>query len=154
MSYGRRNVVTNILIVLYGDRYSLDLPWWSLYNVCKCWITMLYTETSLILYVNYISITKFKCKPVTFCCCSVTKSCLSLWDPMDCGMSGFSVLLHLLEFAQTQSIESVMPSTHLILCRPLLLLPSIIPNIRVFFNESAVRIRWPKCAASVLPMNI
>ena len=41
-------------------------------------------------------------------------------------------------------IESVMPSNHLILCRPLLLLPSIFPSIRVFSNESALRIRWPK----------
>ena len=41
-------------------------------------------------------------------------------------------------------IESVMPSSHLILCRPLLLLPSICPSIRVFSNESALRIRWPK----------
>ena len=41
------------------------------------------------------------------------------------------------------SIESVMPSNHLILCRPLLLLPSIFPNIRVFSNESALHIRWP-----------
>ena len=42
------------------------------------------------------------------------------------------------------SIDSVMPSNHLILCRPLLLLPSILPSIRVFSNESALRIRWPK----------
>ena len=42
------------------------------------------------------------------------------------------------------SIESVMPSSHLILCRPLLLLPSIFPSIRVFYNESALCIRWPK----------
>ena len=42
------------------------------------------------------------------------------------------------------SIESVMPSNHLILCHPLLLLPSIFPNIGVFSNESALRIRWPK----------
>ena len=42
------------------------------------------------------------------------------------------------------TIESVMPSNHLILCRPLLLLPSVFPNIRVFSNESAVRIKWPK----------
>ena len=42
------------------------------------------------------------------------------------------------------SIELVMPSNHLILCRPLLLLPSIIPSIRVFSNESVLRIRWPK----------
>ena len=43
------------------------------------------------------------------------------------------------------SIESVMPSSHLILCCPLLLLPSISPSIRVFSNESVLRIRWPKC---------
>ena len=42
------------------------------------------------------------------------------------------------------SIESVMPSNHLILCQPLFLLPSIFPSIRVFSNESALRIRWPK----------
>ena len=42
------------------------------------------------------------------------------------------------------SIESVMPSNHLILCRPLLLLPSIFPSIRVFSNDSVLRIRWPK----------
>ena len=42
------------------------------------------------------------------------------------------------------SIESVMPSNHLILCRPLLLLPSVFPSIRVFSNESVLRIRWPK----------
>ena len=42
------------------------------------------------------------------------------------------------------SIQSVMPSNHLILCRPLLLLPSIFPSIRVFFNESVLCIRWPK----------
>ena len=45
---------------------------------------------------------------------------------------------------KAMSIESVMPSNHLILCRPLLLRPSIFPSIRVFSNESALRIRWPK----------
>ena len=45
-------------------------------------------------------------------------------------------------------IESVMPSNHLILCCPILLLPSIFPNIRVFSNESALHIRWPKCWSS------
>ena len=54
-------------------------------------------------------------------------------------------------------IESVMPSNHLILCHPLLLLPSIFPNIRVFSNESALHIRWPEygvsASTSVLPMN-
>ena len=58
---------------------------------------------------------------------------------------------------KVMSIESVMPSNHLILCRPLLLPPSIFPSIRVFSNESALRIRWPKyrsfSSTSVLPMN-
>ena len=58
---------------------------------------------------------------------------------------------------QLMSIESVMPSNHLILCCPLLLLPSIFPSIRVFSNESALCIRCPKfgvsASSSVLPMN-
>ena len=55
------------------------------------------------------------------------------------------------------SIESVMPSNHLILCHPLLLLPSIPPSIRVFANESALRIRWPKCwtfSLNISPSNV
>ena len=54
------------------------------------------------------------------------------------------------------SIELVMPSNHLILCRPLLLLPSILPSIRVFSNKSALRIRWPKYCSfsfSISPFN-
>ena len=52
------------------------------------------------------------------------------------------------------SIKSMMPSNHLILCRPLLLLPSIFPSIRVFSNESVLHIRWPKCwSFSISPSN-
>ena len=58
-------------------------------------------------------------------------------------MPGFPVLHHFLELAQTH-IELVMPSNHLILCRPLLFPPSIFLSIRVFSKESALRIRWPK----------
>ena len=76
--------------------------------------------------------------------CLVTQSCLTLFDPMDCSMPGFPVLHHLPELTQTHVHESVMPSNHLILCRPLLLLPSIFPSIRVFSSESALPIRWPK----------
>ena len=63
---------------------------------------------------------------------------------MNCSTPGFPVHHQLLEFIQTQSIESVTPSSHLILCRPLLLLPPIPPSIRVFSNESILRMRWPK----------
>ena len=76
------------------------------------------------------------------CCCSVTQSCPTLCHPVDRSRPGFPVLHCLPELAQT--IESVMPSNHLILCRPCLLLPSIFPSIRVFSNESFLRIRWQK----------
>ena len=62
---------------------------------------------------------------------------------MDCSKPGFPVLQYLPEFAQTHGIESVMPSNHLILCH-LLLLSLIFPSIRVFSNQLALRIRWPK----------
>ena len=59
-------------------------------------------------------------------------------------MPGIPVHHQLPEFTQLMSIQSVMPCNHLTLCRPLLLLPSIFPSIRVFSNESALSIRWPK----------
>ena len=63
---------------------------------------------------------------------------------MDCRTPGLPVPHHLLERAQTQVHKSVMPSSHLILCRPLFLLPPIPLSIRVFSNESTLRMRWPK----------
>ena len=71
---------------------------------------------------------------IYICCCSVAKSRLTCCDPSTIFWS----LLKLM------SIESVMPSNHLILYCPLILLPSIFPSIRVFSNELAIRIRWPK----------
>ena len=78
------------------------------------------------------------------CCCPVTQSCSVLCDPMDCSTPGFPVLHHLPELTQLMSIESVMPSNHLILCHPLILLTSIFPSIRVSSNESVLNIRWPE----------
>ena len=75
-------------------------------------------------------------------CCSVDQSCLALCDPVDCSTPSSPVLHHLPEFAET--FESMMPSNHLVLCHPLLLLPSILPRIRVFPSDLALRIRWPK----------
>ena len=88
--------------------------------------------------------------------CSVAKSCLTLSDPMDCSTSGFPVLHHLLDLLKLMSIESEMPSKHLTLCRPLLFPPSIFPSTRVFSNESALCLRWPKnwSFSSILPLNI
>ena len=74
--------------------------------------------------------------------CSVAQSCLTLCDPMGCSMPGFPVLYHLPEFAQTHvhwvgnALQSSLSS--------LLLLPSVFPSIKVFSNESAPCIKWPK----------
>ena len=64
----------------------------------------------------------------------VAQSYLTFCDPIYCSTSGFPVLHHLLNFLSLMSIELVMPSNHLILCHPLLLLPSVFPSIKVFSN--------------------
>ena len=92
----------------------------------------------------------------------VAQSCPTLSDPVDCSVPGSSVhgifQARVLEWGaiaslsitnsrslpKPMSIESVMPSSHLILCRPLLLLPPIPPSIRVSSNESTLHMRWPK----------
>ena len=70
--------------------------------------------------------------------------CLTLCDPMDHSTPGLPVSHHLQSLPKFMSIASVMPSSHLILWHPLLLLPSIFSSIKDFANELAVRIRWPK----------
>ena len=74
---------------------------------------------------------------------SVPQSCPALCDPKDSSMPDLPVHRQLPEFTQTHSLW-VSDAIHLILCCPLLPLPSIFPNIRVFSNESALLIRWPK----------
>ena len=73
----------------------------------------------------------------------VAQSCPTLCNPRDCSMPGFLVHHQLPEFTQIH-VHWVGDAIHLILCQPLFLLPSIFPSIRVFSNESPLRIRWPK----------
>ena len=75
---------------------------------------------------------------------SVAQSCPTLCNPMNRSTPGLPAITNSRSPSKPMSIELVMPSSHLILCRPLLLLPSIFPSIRVFSNESALHIRWPK----------
>ena len=74
---------------------------------------------------------------------SVAQSCLALCDPIDCCSQASLSITNSQSLLKLMSIESVMPSKHLILCRPLLLLPSIFPSIRIFSSESVLPIRWP-----------
>ena len=75
---------------------------------------------------------------------SVTQSCPTLCNPMDCITAGLLSISNSRSLLKLMSIELVMPSNHLILCCPLLLPPSIFASIRVFSNESILRNRWPK----------
>ena len=77
-------------------------------------------------------------------CCSVAKLCWVVWHPMDCSTPGSSVLHYLPKFAQVHVHwvgDAIWSSCPLL---PLFLLPSIFPSIRVFYNELALCIRWPK----------
>ena len=87
---------------------------------------------------------------------SVAQLCLTLCDPMDCSKPCLPVHHHSWSLLKLVSIELVMPSNTLILCHPLLLLPSIFPSIRVFSNESVLHIRLPKYwsfSFSISPFN-
>ena len=86
---------------------------------------------------------------------SVAQSCPTLCDPLDCSMPGLPVLHQLLELAQThvRQVGDAIQLSHPLSC-PLLLPPSIFPSIRVFSNESALHIRWPKYwTFSISPSN-
>ena len=75
---------------------------------------------------------------------SVAQMCLTLCEPMDYSTPGLPVHHRLPELTQTHVHRVMIPSNHLILCRPLLLLPSIFPSIRVFSIDSVLHIMWPK----------
>ena len=87
---------------------------------------------------------------------SVAQLSLILCDPMDCSTPVFPVYHQLRSLFKLMSIKSVMPSDHLILCCPLLLLPSIFASIRVFTDESVLHIKWPNdrsFSLSISPSN-
>ena len=87
---------------------------------------------------------------------SVAQSCLTLVNPWIIACQASLSITNSRSSPKLMSIESVMSSSHLILCRPLLLLPPIPPSIRVFSNESILCMRWPKCwsfSFSISPSN-
>ena len=99
-----------------------------------------------------VSIIAFMKSFLQFSCSVVSDSC----HPMDCSTPGLPVQTKSQNLLKLMSIDLVMPSNHLTLCRPLLLSPSVVPSIRVFSNESALRIRllkyW-KFSFNVRPSN-
>ena len=89
-------------------------------------------------------------------CYSVAQSCLTLTTPWTAARQASLSITNSQSLSKLMSIELVMPSNHLILCRSLLLLPSICPSIKVFSKESVLHIRWPKSwsfSFSISPSN-
>ena len=89
------------------------------------------TETASEISKTNLYLPKGKC----WGSCSITNLCPTLCNPMNCSMAGFPVLRYF-QVCSLMSLESVMPSNHLIFCHPLLLLPSIFPSIRVMVESS------------------
>jgi len=86
----------------------------------------------------------------------IAQSCLSLWPPWTAARQASLSITNFRSLLKLMSIQSVMPSNHLILCCPFLLPPSIFSRIRVFSNESVLRLRWPKYwdfSFSISPFN-
>ena len=109
---------------------------WSIFLLLESWLAL------WLAVINRIQ-GKWRCaRSKLLSCCSVAKSRLTLWPHelqhvrLPCPSPTPGVCSH------STSIESMMPSNHLILCHPLLLLPSVFPSIRAFPNESAIPIRW------------
>ena len=111
----------------------------SFYSTILIWspYLTLYIHTYIYIYTHTHTHTHTH---IHCCCCSVTQSCPTLGNPVDRNAPGLSVPHYLPKFAKFISIKSVMPSSHLILWHPLLLLLSIFPSIRDFSNELAVSI--------------
>ena len=105
---------------------------WGKMNTCICMAESLHgsPETITTLLIGYIS--------------SVAQLCLILYNPMDWSTPGFPVHHQLTELAPTHVHWIGDPSNHLILCRPLLLLPLIFPSFKGFSNETVLRVRWWK----------
>ena len=122
-------------------------PLWSstnLLRVCVCACVF-----GVFVYTCKYVLGRFSlCQKLTYvymyCCYSMAQSYPTLCNPMDCNMSGLSVLHISWSLPKFMSIALVMPSSHLILCCPLLFLASIFPSIRHFSSESTVRISWQK----------
>ena len=121
---------------------SYTCPFWPFPEIL---VHSIYLSSIYMYNTRFTLLTNFKMYNMFLlsCCFSVTQLCLTLCSPMDCCMPGFFVPHYLPEFVQTHAhwVDGAIQSSHPLL--PFLLL-SIFPSIRVFFNESALHIRWPE----------
>ena len=119
--------IPNLILRWYVNKYYWDMKdfYKFFFQIWEEWLTVFNKCMSCML--SCFSSVQF-----------IAQSCLTLCDSMNCSTPGLLVHHQFLESTQTHVIESVMPSSHLILCRPLLLLPPILPSIKVFSSESTL----------------
>ena len=122
----RRSGPTIILVI---DRMKFS---YSIIITSLVWVFWL---PSILSSVQERSVTQFS---------SVAQSCPTLCNPMDCSTQASLTITNSWSLLKLMSVKSMMPSNHLILCHPLLLLPSIFPRIRIFSSKSVLHIRWPR----------
>ena len=149
------------LVYLFLIHYHyFYLKFLNVINSIWCFVVIIFTSSILCLFQKYFLCCQllehiqwcynscYKCLliflPVLHQFSSVAQSCLTLCDPWATARQASLSIANSRSPPKPMSIESVMPSNYLILCHPLLLLPSIFPSIRVFSNESTLHIRWPK----------
>ena len=118
----------------------LDCSWNGISPKADSW----YFSCLLLEKLNNANLYQWKPLNIWIQLSSVAKSCPTLCDPWTAAHQASLSIINSWSLPELMSIDLVMTSNHLILCHPLLLLPSIFPSIRVFSNESALRIRWPK----------
>ena len=138
-------------------------PWWLVYVSCvfgrsngwkswsmllsfmsKCWIWLIPSSTLILINIKFNFYDKEN-KTYTQLSVQLLSHVQLFVTPWTAACQAFLSITNSLSLLKLMSIESVMPSSHLILlCHPLLLLPPIFPSIRVFSNESVLHIRWPK----------
>ena len=103
----------------------------------------LYQQTNMLKYLSILE-NILDCLSCIIACCSIAQSYPTLCTPWTAARQASLSITISWSLLKLMSIESMMPFNHLILCHPLLLLPSIFPSNRVFSNEAALCIRWPK----------
>ena len=137
-------------------------------------LSSFYSRTGKGSKVNHVQEEILICSPIAYMCLSGSVSCLHtfflfslvqklshVWlfvTPWTAARQAALSITNSQSLLKLMSIKTLMPSNHLVLCHPLLLLPSIFPSIRVFSSESVLHIRWPNigvsASASVLPMSV
>ena len=124
-------------------KFSTHLWFSSVQSLSRVWLwePMNYSTPGLPVHHQLPDFTQTQIR-ICNSCCSVTQSCLTFVTPRNAACQASVTFTISRSLLRLMSLESVMPSNHLVLYHPLLLLPSIFPRIRVFANESALRIRW------------